>query len=197
MNLKTYLRAIFPSFALTIGMFALPIFLTVYFVFTQYSNQFIATQDLSYSDVQSNWIGRLFLDRSWLDGFNRFMDFGFWGMLTLVMLIGLWAFASAKITIKNHYAQTDFKNFRESRKSWHRHFFVVIGLKIFLIFVFAYSVLAIIGRQIPQLSASVAVTLAAVNFETVKSIVLVSLAVVVYQYVIATCIKVFRHLQID
>lgn len=181
--------------AVNIGLLALPLVLTIYFIVTQYSDRFVVEQNISYFDVQNNWLGRLFLDQKWLEWFNRFMDFAFWGMAALVVLILVWAVSSVKVSFKNHYAQQSFTNFMADKKSWHGQFFVVLGLKASLVVLIIYSVLAIVGKIIPQLAANISLALQVAHWPTVRPVVIAFITIVGYQFVIATCIKTFKHLR--
>ena len=143
---QNILKYILPSPAVAVSLFILPFVLSVYFLATQYSDRFVSEQDISYLDVQSSWLSRLFLDQSWLSWFNRFMDFALWGLLAIVILFAIWFFGSAKVAVKNHYAQEDFRNFKASKNSWHGQFFVVALLKFLLIIVILYSFLSIVTQ---------------------------------------------------
>jgi hypothetical protein len=197
MKLSTYLKSIFPGPAIIASFFALPLVLTMYFVVTQYSDRFILEQNVSYFDVQSNWLGQFILDQKWLDWFNRFMDFAFWGIGALIVLVGLWAISSAKVSFKNHYAQEDFKNFSASKSSWHSKFFIVLLLKIVLVVLFTYSILAIVGKLIPQLSLTVSGALQEVSWATIYPVLLVCLGIIAYQFLLVTSIKLFKHLRAE
>mgnify|MGYP001032057690 CR=1 FL=1 len=195
MKLSSYLKNILPSPAVFASFFVLPLILTIYFTVTQYSDRFIVEQDISYFDVQNNWLGQVFLDQKWIDWFNRFMDFAFWGMAALIVIIAIWAITSAKISFKNHYAQEDFNNFHVSKSSWHGHFFIVFLLKCSLVVIVIYSMLSVIGKVVPQLSVAIALALQEFTWQTVYPVLLSCIALVAYQFLFTSSIKIFKHLR--
>lgn len=155
MKTHPYIKSIFPSMAVTASLFILPIVLTLYFVVTQYSDKFIAEQDISYFDVQNNWLGQLFIDQKWVEWFNRFMDFAFWGILAAVVLVGVWMFTSAKVAMKNHYNEENFVNFQETKTRWHTHFFIVVVIKIAAVLILLFALFTLIGQRIPALATEI------------------------------------------
>lgn len=195
--MKNNFFSLLPSRAATLSLLALPSLLTFYFVATQYSQNFIVEQEITYFEVQSNWLGQLVLDQQYLEWFNRFMDFAFWGMLALVVLIIAWAFGSSRTSLQNHYAQERFQNFHESKVHWHEHFFVVLFLKSILVVLIVYSFFAIIGKYIPQLSANISTLLASPVTHNYMSVALTFCVLFVYQYVIAASIKLFKHMKAE
>lgn len=195
MKIFTYLKTILPSAAVFSALFALPIALIIYFVVSQYSDRFILEQNITYFDVQNNWLGQAFIDQKWLEWFNRFMDFAFWGVAALVILLLVWAISSAKIAFKNHYAQENFTNFSVNKSSWHGHFFTVFVLKAILIAIIVYAVLAVVGKQIPVLSIQVSVALFDTTWTSIYPAMLTGFVLVGYQLLIVICIKLFKHLR--
>ncbi len=195
--MRKYFSAIFPSLAALLATLVLPIGLAVYYVVTGYSSSYVAEQNINYFDVQGNFLGTAFLEQGWISWFNRFMDFAIWGILAAVVLVGIWLVSSAKVATKNHYAQEDFKNFQSSQTSWHSHFFVVALLKFILVAVIIYSVLAIVGKSVPQLQTTITIVLNQFSWEGVKAAVLAGLSIVLLQCMIIASIKTFKHLSLD
>lgn len=172
----------------------MPTLLTIYFVVTQYSQNFVAEQSISYLDVQNNWLGELFLSQQYIEWFNRFMDFAFWGIAAFVVLIGVWAFGAARVSVKNHYTQEEFQNFNENKLKWHENYFIIVLLKLIFVIVIVYSVFAIIGKHIPQLSAQISSTLAYPEVQKYSAVLVAGLAIFIYQYLIVLSVKLFKHL---
>ncbi|MDQ5913035.1 MAG: hypothetical protein QG659_457, partial [Patescibacteria group bacterium] len=109
---------LFPSPATTLSLFILPVLFSIYYVVTKFSDRFIAEQEITYFDVQNSWTGQFFVTQTWLEWFNRFMDFALWGMLAAIILIFAWFVSSARTALSNHEAVEEFKNFREEKSSW-------------------------------------------------------------------------------
>lgn len=195
--MRKYLTALFPSLAATLGMVVLPAVFTIYYLVTEYSRRFVNEQEINYFDVQSNFLGRIFLEQSWISWFNRFMDFAFWGIIAAIVLVGLWLFSSAKVATNNHYAEESFTNFRGSTTSWHTHFVVVALLRVTLVFTTLYGILAIVGQAIPKLQTALLQTLQNNSWPNIKTAIIAGLSIVLYQYLIVTCVKVFKHLSAD
>jgi hypothetical protein len=195
--MRNYLKNIFPSLAATFSFFILPIIVSVYFVVTGYSDRFVSEQNINYFDVQGNFLSKALITDSWISWFNRFMDFAVWGIVAAVILVALWLFSSAKIATKNHYQQESFENFKDSKNSWHRHFFIVALLKVILGAIVIYSILAIIGKSVPQLETTITIALQDYSAINLRECVLAGLSIVLLQYMIITSIKTFKHLSLD
>lgn len=178
-------------------MLILPFLLTSYFVVTQYSDRFITEQGVSYADVQTNLLGKLLLNQNLIDMFNRFTDFAVWGIVAIVVLIVLWVFGNAKVSLQNHYTQEEFKNFNVSKQSWHQHFFVVAMLKISLIAVAMYAFMVIIVKIIPLLATNLSVASETLSQTNIWPVVQAELYLFLLQVLIVTCLKVFRHVRAD
>ncbi len=192
---KNIFKYILPSPAVALSLLVLPFALSVYFLATQYSDRFVSEQDISYIDVQSSWISRLFLDQSWLSWFNRFMDFALWGLLATVVLFVIWFFGSAKVAVKNHYAQEDFRNFRASKNSWHGQFFVVAFLKFLLILAVFYSFLSILTRLAPRLAVDISFMIQDFTWQSLITTSITCLYVVLFQLLIVLGFKTFKLLR--
>ena len=149
------LLKLFPSPAVILSFFALPLIFTIYFVVTRFSDQFIAKQDLTYFDVQNSLIGQLFITQAWLDWFNRFMDFALWGMLAGLVLVIAWLISSAKTALANHEAEEGFRNFSVSKETWHGQFVAVAIVKILLIIVMIFCLFSLLGQAIPMLASNI------------------------------------------
>ena len=192
---QSILKYLLPSPAVAVSLLVLPSALSLYFLVTQYSDRFVAEQDVSYLDVQSSWLSRLFLDQSWLSWFNRFMDFALWGLLAIAVLVAIWFFGSAKVAVKNHYAQEDFKNFRASKNSWHGKFFVVAFLKFLLIIVQIYSVLSIVARLTPRLSVDISFLLQGFSRQGLITVLVTCAYMILLQLSIVVSFKLFKLLR--
>lgn len=195
--MKSSLSKLLPSPTVTVSLLSLPIVLTLYFVITKYSQDFVIEQDLTYLDVQNNWLGQVLVQQSYLEWFNRFMDFAFWGVLALVVIVGVWAVGAMRISFKNHFAQEDFVNFKENKASWHGNFFIVLLLRIILGILILYSFFAIAGRYIPLLSVGVSELVAGVRSDGIQNIVVSFAAIFGYQYLIAVTVKIFKYLRAE
>lgn len=197
MKSSTYFKHILPSFAVSLGLLLLPLAVTTYFVVTQYSDRLGVEYGIDYYAAQSSWLSPIVMNGSWIDGMNRFMDFAFWGMLALIVMVIGWTISSAKVAFKNHYAIEEFANFRESRVSWHSHFYVVLFLKIATGIIFLYAVIAVLARQAPQLSLSVANMLHEFNGLTLKDVLMAAAALYLYAFLAVTAAKTFLYLRAD
>lgn len=192
--MKKRYRELLPSGAATLGMLALPLVLTLYFVITRYSQEFIASTQVNYFDVQESLLTQWFISQAWLEWFNRFMDFAFWGVIALIVIMCAWAYSSTKVALSNHYTQQEFANFKTTKTAWHEKFFIVLIIKVILIVLVLYSIFAIIGKSIPQLAASISAVVYDFNVAGLKSPIVAFLAIFIYQYLIASSIKIFKHL---
>lgn len=195
--MQKYFKNIFPSLAVTLSLLVLPIALTVYYIVSTYSNSFVSEQNINYFDVQGNFLGKALFEQGWVAWFNRFMDFAIWGLMAAIVLVAMWLISSAKVATKNHYAEETFANFKMNQKTWHRHFFVVAGLRVILAGIIMYSVVAIIGKSVPQIETTVSLAMQEVTTQTIKNVALAAGSVFVLQYLIITSIKTFRHLNLD
>lgn len=198
--MKNVIFRILPSGAVTLSLLGLPIILSIYFIISRYSELFVTEQEITYFDVQNNWLGLIFLDQKWVELFNRLMDFAFWGVLAAIVLVGAWLFSAAKVAIENHYASEEFVNFRDSKESWHTHFFVTGFLKVMLVFIIIFAVFSLIGQRIPALATEVSrltTTTTTFQWNTLWPVVYSGLYIVLLQYIIVVCINLFRTLRAD
>lgn len=193
MHTISYLKNFLPSLAWSIGFLAPGLILTAYFFASQYSNQVITQQELSYYDVQQNWLGSFIMNQSWLDGLNRFMDFAFWGVAALVVMLIAWAFGSAKVAVGNHRAVESFVNFREEKRSWRGRFYVVLALRIGIVLLLAYLLIATLSRFIPELSVAVTMVLQSFTTSTLITLILACTVLYAVQYIALVAIKIFKH----
>ncbi len=191
------LLKLFPSPAVILSFFALPLIFGIYYVVTRYSDSFITSQEISYFDVQNSYIGTLFVTQGWLEWFNRFMDFALWGMLAGIILIIAWLISSARTALKNHETETTFRNFSVSKETWHGQFIAVAVVKVLLIIVMFFCFFSLLGQAIPLLAANIATLLQGVTQSAVLATIYSVLLIVFLQFLFFTCIKVFKLTRAD
>lgn len=195
--MKNNLLKLFPSATTATLLFALPIILAFYFIISRYSQDFITQQQINYFDVQNNWLGQVFINQEWLSWFNRFMDFAIWGVLAAVVLLGMWLFSAGRVSMQNHYAQQEFTNFRVPKNTWHTHFLVVITLKLLLVLVIIVSLFSLIAQAIPLLDTNISYMLQSFSWQKLWQVIVAGLLIVFLEYLIATCIKLFKTIHAD
>lgn len=197
MKASNYIKHILPSIPVCIGLLIVPLLLTTYFVVTQFSDQFIAENSADFYSVQNEWLNPIFINSDWINWVNRFMDFAFWGMLALIVMVIGWSISSAKVAFKNHYAIEEFANFRESRISWHSQFYVVSFLKIATLIIMVYAIIAVLALQAPQLSLDVSIMLKKFSTQALKDVVLTASTLYLYSLLAVAAFKTFRYLRAD
>ncbi|MDQ5912664.1 MAG: hypothetical protein QG659_86 [Patescibacteria group bacterium] len=188
---------LFPSPAVTLSFFILPVVFSIYYVVTRFSDRFIAEQEITYFDVQNSLVGTFFVTQGWLDWFNRFMDFALWGMLAGMVLIAAWLISSARTAFKNHETETKFRNFTVSKESWHGQFIAVAAVKILLIVVMLFCFFSLLGQAIPLLAANIATLLQSITTSGVLATLYSVLIIVFLQFLFATSIRVFKLTHAD
>lgn len=188
---------LFPSPATTLALFILPVLFSIYYVVTKFSDRFITQQDITYFDVQNSWTGQFFVTQTWLEWFNRFMDFALWGMLAAIILIFAWFISAAKTAINNHEAVEEFKNFREQRSSWHQNFIIVAIIKVILVVMMLITFFALLGQAIPLLGMNISSILDSYSINTLWAVAYSVLLVVFLQFFLITCIKIFKITRAD
>jgi len=191
------LLKLFPSPAVILSFFALPLIFTIYFVVTRFSDQFIAKQDLTYFDVQNSLIGQLFITQAWLDWFNRFMDFALWGMLAGLVLVIAWLISSAKTALANHEAEEGFRNFSVSKETWHGQFVAVAIVKILLIIVMIFCLFSLLGQAIPMLASNITNLIQGITQAGIIALISTVFLIVFLQFLFATAVKVFNLTRAD
>lgn len=196
MKIQKYLAAFFPP-AVMVMLLALPLILTIYFLVSQHASVLVAEYTIGYYDTQNDWFGRVVADQSWIEWFNRAMDFVFWGMLAALVLSIVWAIGATKAAIQNHHMQKGFVHFQQDRLKWHGHFMVTALLKVLLVALLIYSFFAIVGRWIPQLSVASGNVLMATNADTIKALALPVMSIYVFQYIMVFSVTIFRRLRVE
>lgn len=188
---------LFPTPAVTLSLFILPVIFSIYYVVSKFSDRFISEQEITYFDVQNSWTGQFFVTQAWLEWFNRFMDFALWGMLAAIILILAWFVSSAKTAISNHEAIEGFKNFREQKNSWHQNFVVVAIVKVLLVIMMAITFFALLGQAIPLLGMNVSSIIESYNLSALWALLYSILLVVFLQFLFITLIKIFKITRVD
>ncbi len=188
---------LFPSPATTLLLFITPIVFTIYFVVTKFSDQFITNQQITYFDVQHSWAGTFFVTQTWLDWFNRFMDFALWGMFASIVLILYWFVVSAKTAVSNHQIEENFENFKEEKKAWHQKFFITAIIKVILVIMMVITFFSIVGQSIPLLAINISSAIQEFQPAVILSIAYSVLLIVFLQFLFLTCLKTFRLIRTD
>ncbi len=188
---------LFPSPATTLSLFILPVLFSIYYVVTKFSDRFIAEQEITYFDVQNSWTGQFFVTQTWLEWFNRFMDFALWGMLAAIILIFAWFVSSARTALSNHEAVEEFKNFREEKSSWQENFIVVAIVKFVLVVMMVITFFALLGQAIPLLGMNISSILDNYSLSAIWALTYSVLLVVFLQFMFITCVKIFKITRVD
>ena len=188
---------LFPSSATTLSLFILPVLFSIYYVVTKFSDRFITEQEITYFDVQNSWTGQFFVTQTWLEWFNRFMDFALWGMLAAIILILAWFVSSARTALSNHEAVEEFKNFREEKSSWQENFIVVAIVKFVLVVMMVITFFALLGQAIPLLGMNISSILDNYSLSAIWALTYSVLLVVFLQFMFITCVKIFKITRVD
>lgn len=188
---------LFPSSATTLSLFILPVLFSIYYVVTKFSDRFITEQEITYFDVQNSWTGQFFVTQTWLEWFNRFMDFALWGMLAAIILIFAWFVSSARTALSNHEAVEEFKNFREEKSSWQENFIVVAIVKFVLVVMMVITFFALLGQAIPLLGMNISSILDNYSLSAIWALTYSVLLVVFLQFMFITCVKIFKITRVD
>ena len=188
---------LFPSPATTLSLFILPVLFSIYYVVTKFSDRFIAEQEITYFDVQNSWTGQFFVTQTWLEWFNRFMDFALWGMLAAIILILAWFVSSARTALSNHEAVEEFKNFREEKSSWQENFIVVAIVKFVLVVMMVITFFALLGQAIPLLGMNISSILDYYTLGALWALAYSVILVVFLQFLFITCVKIFKITRVD
>lgn len=188
---------LFPSPATTLLLLVLPLVFSAYFVITRFSDKVIAEQNITYFDVQHSLAGQFFVTQTWLDWFNRFMDFALWGMFGAIIVILAWFVSSARTAVDNHQLETGFRNFREPTKKWHQKFIIVALMKMVLVVSMAVALFSILGQGIPLLAMNIASSVQYFTLQSLLPILYAVLFLVLLQFLFITCINTFRAIRTD
>lgn len=188
---------LFPSLATTLLLFVLPLVFSVYFVITKFSDKFITEQDITYFDVQNSLAGQFFVSQTWLEWFNRFMDFALWGMFGAIIVVGAWLISSARTAVDNHTMETRFRNFRESPNIWHQKFIVAAFLKIVLVVSMVVAFFSLLGQAIPLLAMNITSSVQHFTAQSLLPILYAVLFIVLLQFLFLTCLTAFRAIRTD
>lgn len=194
--MKRFLR-LFPSPAATLMLFILPLLFTVYFVITRFSDKFIAEQNITYFDVQHSLMGQFFVTQTWLDWFNRFMDFALWGMFGAIIVIIAWLVSTSRTAVDNHNMQTNFRNFKEHKTAWHQRFLVVATMKIILGISMFVAFFSLLGQGLPLLAMNIASSVQHFTPQSLLPVLYAILFIVLLQFLFITCIKTFKAIRAD
>lgn len=195
--MKKLLVLILPTPSVAIALLALPLTSTTYFLFTQYSNKFIAEQSVDYFDIQNELVRKILFENSLAAGFNRFSDFLFWGILAAIIIVISWFIGVVKTTASNHSAVETFNNFQTDNASWNRSFAVKVIIKVLLVLIALYSLIRILSTYIPEISAAIGAQLREGSKENLINIFLANAVVYVSLLVIVVSYKIFRHISVE
>jgi len=194
---KGYKDVFLPRASTVLVFLGLTILLTVYFFISHYSTRFITQQGITAFDgSENNWLVHFIFYIPWASWFDRALDFAFWGALASIILIIAWSLSAGKTTVENHRLVEGFENFRESKNQWRQNFIVAVVLKVALLFTSLYLVSLVLFKLIPTLSLAVAVVLAETNATDIVDVAMRAVFLFVALCGIATCVKVFRHVNV-
>lgn len=192
-----YIKAILPSPAVAVSFLILPSLLTFYFLLTRYSDRFLQTQGVDYEAIQDNVLAIFFISGEWSQWLTRFMDFAFWGVLALIVILIMWGISVARTSVENHVTEQSFYNFKTSKKDWHGNFVLVAIIKVLLVVLMVYSVFQLIARAIPQLAAGIAASVQGLSLETALQAVWGVVLIVALQLLFVMAYKMFKITQVD
>lgn len=192
--MKNIIKSIAPSLTAWIVMFFIPIALIIYFVASEFSNQFIAEGGLSF---QQQWFELILKSQQAAESLSRFMDFAFWGILAFVIILISWAITNTKISVKNHYKQQSFVNFKTSKSTWHSRFYIVFAIKILLGLLVLFSIFKLIGNQAQALGTATNELSGVLNSSSLANIILAFCLFLIFELVIVSGIKTIRNLSLN
>lgn len=195
--MNKYLKAVLPTTTQWVAFLALPAALTIFFLVSRYSNQFIQTQGIDYVAVQDNFLAQIFITGTLADFITRFMDFAFWGVLAAIGVVIAWGFSAAKTTVENHSIQSNFYNSNSSQADRSKGLFRAVILKAVSVGIMLYTLGAILVSAIPRLAASAA---GLVQGLSVKSVVTISIWfawMILLQALSVTSLRIFKIVRAD
>lgn len=188
------LARLLPSPATVASLFILPLVLTAYFLTTRYSEQVIASGQVSYLDFQSSFLANFFFSQAWVNWFNELLDFAIWGVVAAIVLVLIWAFGATRVAVENHYAEESFLHFKASKTTWHGKFWAVMSIRVLLVIISVYCIIKILVQTIPELAQDVEKALHAFGTDNSIAVLAAILKMVFLQYIIVLCISLFGHL---
>jgi hypothetical protein len=194
--MKRYLLSVMPSATTWVGLFILPSVLSVYFVLTSYSDQFIETQGVDYVAVQNNILAKLYLGGSFGDFMTRFMDFAFWGVVAAIVIVIGWSIGVARTSFGNKRSQDQFVKYNNT-ESWHSHFAVALVAKLLIVFLILFFFYQLLSKALPQLATGIARSVQELTVSNVGAVVLGVLIIVFLQFLMVYFFKLFRITQLD
>jgi len=192
-----YLKLFTPKPIVWVLALVLPITLSVYFFAVQYGNNYIASNEVGYDQLQQNALTRLLTGSQITGYFNRASDFILWGALAAVALLVAWVVSAARTTMANHSAVENFHNFRVTKSSWHGHFVTELTVKVLLAFLALYMVVLLLFKLIPDLSFAVGYLVDRVGVESSVRVAVQLAMIYVVQIVFVICVKATRAVEID
>ena len=183
------LKSILPSVSSIVYLLILPIFLVTYSLVVHYSARLTVTQD----NIFQTW----YLNQGWSQYVNRFTDFALWGGLAAIVLLAIWLVSASRTTVNNHYAEENFVNFNIPKNTWHSHFVTMIVVKIAIVFSTIFSLVFLIGQAAPLLVSQVDLAASHTTQHTVVLAIDGALLVIVMQYLIILCFKLFKFSHLE
>ncbi len=174
----------------------LPVLLATYQLFRIYSSK-IVEGDLAtiYLDAQTGWLKPLF-SQSFVDKINTFKNAALWVLLILVIFTVIWSISLLLVSIDDHYKSKQVLNIKVPESTWHSHFIVILVVKFGLVLTAITSLVLLLFVALPTYENSIANLVATTALLPAVAVLAVVMLVMVLQYVVFVCIKLYRHTQL-
>lgn len=197
-KIKNYLHALLPSGAWMAGVAGLVALLAAYFVVAQYSNVFIEREGIgAFEAAGQSPLAKFLFYTPWAMWVDRALDFFFWGVIAAIIIVLVWAIGASKTSFANHKLVEKFQNFSADSQQWNQGFAVAVILRVLLVFIGLYLTGATITRFVPNLSVAVDVILYKQSPQNILQGLLKASILWLAMAAIISCIKIFRHIEID
>jgi len=197
-KVKNYLRALLPSSAWLAGVAGVVVLLIAYFFVAQYSDVFIEREGIgAFETAGQDPLARFLFYTPWAMWVDRALDFLFWGVIAAIVIVLAWAVGASKTSFANHKLVEKFQNFNADARQWNQSFMVAVILRVLLAFIGLYLLGAVITRFVPNLSVAVDTILYKRTLGNILDGFLKAFFLWLAVAAIISCIKIFRHIEID
>lgn len=175
----------------------LPTLLATYQLFRIYSSK-IVEGDLAtiYLDAQNGWLKPLF-SQSVVDVFGTVKTIALWLLLILVGFSVVWTISLLLVSIDDHYKNQKIFNLKVPKSTWHSHFVVILLVKAGLILSAVTSLVLLVFVAIPTYESTISALTNELSWQAALGGVAVVFLLMILQYVVFACIKLYRHTQLD
>lgn len=191
------ITTILPPLYTALLCLVLPLFLTVYFWILRYREAFTSSENFDYFATQQDFLGRLLISEKLASALDTFINFAFWGVLAAIVLVVVWLVSAARVTIANHGAVGQFRNFRVSKSDWHGKFAVTATLKIIILGFIVYCIISILVKAIPGVSVTVSHFISQSDFGKGLQLILANGRLFLLQIGVIVAIRIYRRIEIE